>query len=99
MGTQSKLNRKNNNQRTMEAFMAFDMNQAFEQRVNQIELDQNFQPAHRNIVQAEETQEIAAATKPAKKAALKKQTSFGRVLTATSKAVNPILRSAGLMTM
>ena len=83
----------------MEAFMAYDLTQAFEERVNQIEIDQNFQPAHTNTVQAEETQEIAAVTKPAKKAALKKQTSFGRVLTATSKAVNPILRSAGLMTM
>merc|ERR1712051_385340 len=97
--TQSKLNPKNIKLRTMEAFMAYDLTQAFEQRINQIEIDQNLQPAHTNTVQAEETQEIAVVTKPSKKAALKKQTSFGRVLAATSKACNPILRSAGLMTM
>merc|ERR1712241_1563405 len=97
--TQSILNPNNIKLRTMEAFMAFDLTQAFEQRVNQIEIDQNFQPARSNTVQAEETQEIAAVTKPSKKAALKKQTSLGRVITATSKAVNSILRSAGLMTM
>ena len=79
--------------------MAFDMIQTFEQRVNQMQLDQNFQPAQTNIVETEQAQEIAVVTKPAKKAALKKQTSFGRVLAATSKAVNPILSSAGLMTV
>merc|ERR1712051_177203 len=93
--TQSKLNPNNIKLRTMEAFMAYDLTQAFEERVNQMEIDQNFQPAHSNTAQAEE---IAAASKPSKKAALKKQTSFGRVLAATSKACNPILRSAGLMT-
>ena len=83
----------------MEAFMAFDMMQNFEQRVNQMQLDQNFQPAQTNFVETEQAHEIAVVTKPAKKAVLKKQTSFGRVLAATSKAVNPILSSAGLMTV
>ena len=66
--------------------------------MNQMQMDQNFQPVQNNFVEVQETTEVAVVTKPAKKAALKKQTSFGRVLAATSKAVNPILASAGLMT-
>ena len=80
----------------MEAFMVFEV-QRFEQSVNQMAMDQNFQPAQTRDVVAQETTEVAVVTKPAKKAALKKQSSFGRVLAATSKAVNPIFKSAGFI--
>ena len=83
----------------MEVFMAFEVQSHFEQRVNEMAMDQNFQPAQTRDVEAQETTEVAVVTKPAKKAALKKQTSFGRVLAATSKAVNPILASAGFITV
>ena len=84
----------------MECLIAFEIN-AYEERINQnVAFDQNFQPSMANVqaATAYENHEIAV-TKPEKKAALKKQTSFGRVLIAANKAVNPILAGAGLMTV
>ena len=62
--------------------------------------DQNFQPVHNMNEEIPQAQAAQAApvvpSKPAKKAAFKKQTSFGRVLLAANKAVNPLLSTVTL---
>ena len=87
----------------MECFIAYELQNQYEERVNQMAFDQNHQPlrdlaAETNFQEeTQETHEVPLVAKPTKKSVLKKQTSYGRVLIAASKAVNPILASAGLM--
>merc|ERR1739844_65887 len=83
----------------MECYFAVDMNNYYEERVAQMVIDLELQPVHPmdDETRAQTDMEApVAAAKPAKQAALKTQTSFGRVLLAANKAINPLLSTITL---